>query len=134
FQLPVLPELFMRLFGRTILRRAGRFTREQLDAYAKQWRGNLTPMLNYYRALRRARKDGRKQFQPVETPTLIIWGEEEPVFLSSALEGIEQWVPNVRIERIPRAGHFVQHDAKERVTELLIEFASTPATAPPPTP
>jgi len=31
-------------------------------------------------------------------------------------------VPNVRVERLPEATHWVQHDAPERVNELLIEF------------
>jgi pimeloyl-ACP methyl ester carboxylesterase len=124
FQLPVLPELTMRAFGRRFLRRAGRFTREEIEMYAQQWRGNLTPMLNYYRALVRARRSKVKRLmEPVQTPTMIIWGEREPVFLSSSLEGMEKWVSNVRIERIPNAGHFVQTDASERVNELLIEFA-----------
>lgn len=124
FQLPVLPELTFRLLGRAIMKRAARFTPEQIELYAQQWRGNLTPMLNYYRALARARRSKVKRFfEPVRVPTLIIWGEREPVFLPSALEGMEEWVPNVRVERIPGAGHFVQTDAWERVNELLIQFA-----------
>lgn len=124
FQLPLLPELTMKLLGRRFLRRAGRFTPEEIETYATQWRGNLTPMLNYYRALARARRSKVKRFfEPIATPTLIIWGEGEPVFLPSALENIDEWVKDVRIERIPNAGHFVQTDAWQRVNELLIEFA-----------
>lgn len=124
FQLPLLPELFMRAFGPSLMRRAGRFTPDEIATYARQWRGHLTPMLNYYRALGRARKGGgRKQFQPVAMPTLILWGEREPVFLASGLEDIGQWVPDVRIVRIADAGHFVQRDQPERVSELIIGFA-----------
>ena len=114
FQLPLLPELVMKVMTR-------------------QWRRDFTPMLNYYRALRYPRNPS----QLIETPTLIIWGEREPVFLASGLENLDKWVRDVRIERIANAGHFVQRDAAERVNELLIEFAtplvSTRATAPPPT-
>jgi pimeloyl-ACP methyl ester carboxylesterase len=123
FQLPVLPEVFMRVFGRMLMKRAARFTPEQIDTYAKQWRGNLTPMLNYYRATSRSRGEMRKAFRKIETPTLIIWGEREPVFNASTLEDLGAWVSNVRIERIPRAGHFVQTDAADRVSQLIIEFA-----------
>jgi pimeloyl-ACP methyl ester carboxylesterase len=59
----------------------------------------------------------------IDVPTLILWGEREPVMLPSTLDGTEEWVPDVRIERIPRAGHFVQHDQPERVSELLVAFA-----------
>ncbi|HEX8255156.1 MAG TPA: alpha/beta hydrolase [Thermoanaerobaculia bacterium] len=126
FQLPVLPELTMRLFGRAFLKRAARFTAEEIETYVQQWRGNLTPMLNYYRAMRRSRgKEVKAQFHRVETPTLIIWGEREPVFLSSAIEDLDRWVADVRIERLPRIGHFAQHDAAERVNELLVEWAGS---------
>ncbi len=123
FQLPVLPELTMRLFGRRFLRRAGRFTPEEIEQYARQWRGNLSPMIHYYRAIRKSRQEVRERGRPIETPTLIIWGENEPVFLPSALEDMERWVTNVRIERLPGIGHFAQHDAPERVSELIAEFA-----------
>jgi pimeloyl-ACP methyl ester carboxylesterase len=133
FQLPVLPELFMRVFGRLLLRPSGRFTREEIAEYARQWRGNLTPMLHYYRALRKSRGMMRKLFRRIEVPTLILWGEREPVFNASALEDLDPWVADVRIERIPGAAHFVQTDAPEEVTRLLIDFAATPTTALPPT-
>ena len=132
FQLPLLPELFMKLFGRVLLHRAGRFTPEETREYAREWRGRLTPMLNYYRAIRESRGAIRKLFRRIEVPTLILWSENEPVFLASALDEMDAWVSDVRIERIPNAGHFAQTDAPERITQLLIDFASTPTTARPP--
>ncbi|HKO83520.1 MAG TPA: alpha/beta hydrolase, partial [Actinomycetota bacterium] len=32
------------------------------------------------------------------------------------------WVPNVRVERIPQASHWVQADAPQRVNQLMVEF------------
>ena len=32
------------------------------------------------------------------------------------------WVPEVRVERIPQASHWVQADAPERVNQLMVEF------------
>ncbi|HUR82884.1 MAG TPA: alpha/beta hydrolase [Thermoanaerobaculia bacterium] len=132
FQLPLLPEIFMKLFGGLLLRFSGRFTRDEIRAYRQEWRGSLTPMLNYYRAINKSRAAMRKHFRRIDAPTLIVWGEHEPVFQASALDDLGEWVTNVHIERVPRAGHFVQTDAPEEVSRLLIDFASTPATAPPP--
>jgi pimeloyl-ACP methyl ester carboxylesterase len=124
FQLPLLPELVMRLFGRHFLRRAARFTDEEIETYIRQWRrGGLTPMIHYYRAIRKSRTEMRMRHSRIDVPTMIVWGEREPVFLPQALEDIGQWVTNVRIERLPEIGHFAQHDAAERVNELLIGFA-----------
>lgn len=124
FQLPLLPELFMRSFGRTLLRRGGRFTPEETKEYSRQWRnGSLTPMLNYYRALRRSRGLMRRVFRPIDVPALILWSEHEPVFLPSTLEDLREWVTDVRIEKIAGAGHFAQRDAPELVAKLVIDFA-----------
>jgi pimeloyl-ACP methyl ester carboxylesterase len=39
-------------------------------------------------------------------------------------------VPDLRVERIAEAGHFVQSDAPTKVNELLISFLrATPPTA-----
>lgn len=123
FRLPVVPELLMRLFGKLFLRALGRFTKEEIATYARQWRGSYTPMFNYYRAVPRARREMRRLIRPIDVPTLIIWGEREPVFTRATTENFREWVPNVRVEPIPNAGHFVQTDAADRVTELIIEFA-----------
>jgi pimeloyl-ACP methyl ester carboxylesterase len=123
FRLPVLPELFLRVFGRALMRRAGRFTPQQIDAYVHQWRGSLTTMMHYYRALPRSSGAMRRLFRRIEIPVMIIWGEREPVFLPSAIEDLGEWVANVRVERIAKAGHFAHVDQRDRVNELLIEFA-----------
>lgn len=123
FQLPLLPELFMKLFGKSLMRRAGRFDEEEVQQYARDWRGSLTPMLNYYRAMRRLRGELGAIRKRVETPTLLIHGVKEPVFLPASFEDLDRWVANVRLEHVERAGHFVQRDQPERVNELLIEFA-----------
>lgn len=121
FQLPLLPELFMRVFGRRLLRRGGRFTEADIAEYSAQW--HLTPMVNYYRALRKMRRELRTARARIEIPTLLIHGEREPVFLPAAFEDLGKWVEDVRLEHVARAGHFVQTDQPERVNELLIEFA-----------
>lgn len=100
FQLPLLPELVMKVLTR-------------------QWQRDFTPMLNYYRALRYRRNPSRM----IEIPTMIIWGEKEPVFVPAGFENLEGWVRDVRVERVAGVGHFVQRDAAERVSELVIGFA-----------
>ena len=81
--------------------------------------GRTTAMLNYYRALLRYPdvleiRDGR-----VETPTLIIWGEQDVAIDIHTLDGTEQYVPDLVIERLPHASHWVQQDAPEEVNALL---------------
>jgi pimeloyl-ACP methyl ester carboxylesterase len=37
-------------------------------------------------------------------------------------EGLESWVPDLRVERLADATHWVQHDDPQRVNELMIDF------------
>lgn len=123
FQLPILPELTMELFGGIMLKKMARFTWDEIATYQRAWRGSLTPMLNYYRAQRRLRGDAvRKLMKPIELPVMLIWGDREPVFLPRAFRDFGEWVPNLRFERVKGVGHFVQHDAPERVNELVLDF------------
>ena len=124
-QPPLLPELLMPIVLPWILRRAGRFTRDEIVDYKKVWsnRASRRAMTNYYRAIRRNRGELRQHIRSVDLPTLLIWGEHEPVFLRATSEGWDDIVPNLRIARIAGAGHFVQTDASEIVSELIVDFA-----------
>lgn len=100
--------------------------------------GALTAALNYYRALvpRFATRmveerlgldfDGPATSTPIEAPTLVVWGERDRAVSVATTEGLDQWIPDVRIERLP-ASHWVQNDTPERVNDLLYEFLSEEA-------
>jgi len=38
------------------------------------------------------------------------------------LDGLAGWVPDLRVERLPAASHWVQADEPGLVSELLVEF------------
>jgi epoxide hydrolase 4 len=125
FRLPMIPELLMPLILPTVLRRAGRFQREEIAEYKKVWRGFETRrgMAHYYRAALRYRGELSQHIARIDLPTLLIWGERDPVFTRETTENFDESVPNLRIERVAHAGHFVQTDAPEIVSELLVDFA-----------
>ena len=137
FQLPLLPEALMRARDFALLRRMltrqpvrpGAFTADDLTRYrqALAQPGALTAAINWYRAA------FRRPSQPEEevlcaVPTLVIWGQRD-AFLSPYLnDGLERWAPNLRIERLSNASHWVQNDAPERVSELILDFLSLPSS------
>lgn len=56
----------------------------------------------------------------------MIWGEKDR-FLSAELAEPERYrVPNLRMERLPDAGHFVAEDRPEKVNALLLDFLRAP--------
>lgn len=123
YQLFVQPPL-LRLLLPAMMRRAGRFTETDITIMKQSWRDPAArrAMANYYRALRRHRAALRPLLRPIEIPVMLIWGERDPVFVRETTERFDEWVPNLRVERIARAGHFVQTDQPERVNELLLGF------------
>jgi pimeloyl-ACP methyl ester carboxylesterase len=58
----------------------------------------------------------------INVPALLIWGEQDPYLGIELTDGLERWVPGIRVERIPEASHWVQVDAADRVNELVLEF------------
>jgi pimeloyl-ACP methyl ester carboxylesterase len=139
FQLPWLPEQAVRAGDWWAFRlgfehdaRPGAFTPADIDRYREAWSqpGALTATINWYRASMRRRGPGRgggdgggSEIQPIQAPTLVIWGERDRHLGADLAEPRREDVPNLdRVVRLPEASHWVQHDEPERVSELLIEF------------
>jgi pimeloyl-ACP methyl ester carboxylesterase len=132
FQIPSLPEWLLARDGFSFAKRSlragsapGSFTDEDLERYVEAWSqpGALTGMINYYRAaLRQSPRGALSRLRPIQAPTLVIWGERDQHLGAELAEPSRALVPNVRMEWVAEAGHFVQHDAAERVNELLIGF------------
>ncbi len=147
FQLPLIPEALFRANDFALLermfrngpRRPGAYTDEDIRLYkeAAARPGALTAMLNYYRAIRSRTPRGEAAGERgsgdevVRRPTMVIWGERDTALTTHNLEGLERYVPGVRIERIAEASHWVPADAPEHVSTLMIEFFGSPVTKPP---
>lgn len=55
----------------------------------------------------------------IEVPTHVIWGEQDVALLGALLDGLEQWVPQLQIHRLPEAGHWLVHEAPQEIESLL---------------
>jgi len=87
--------------------------------------------LNYYRAtaretlradLRALLPGGGRRDETVDAPTLVVWGEQDRALSPDVLEGLDRWVPDLTVRRLPAASHWVQADAPGRVTDELRAF------------
>jgi pimeloyl-ACP methyl ester carboxylesterase len=84
--------------------------------------GALTAALNYYRAAYRNRRQHQMPFPQITVPTLLLWGERDRYLGLPLTDGLEQWVPNLCLERIANASHWVQNDAPDRVNSAILTF------------
>jgi pimeloyl-ACP methyl ester carboxylesterase len=110
----------------------GYFTEEDKKAYIEAWSqpGALTGGLNYYRAAHlgpfTGESDASLSADPslftVKVPTLVIWGEKDKWLLTGNLEGLEKYVPNLTIKRIPDGSHWVIHEKPALVNSYIREF------------
>ena len=101
--------------------------------------GALRGGLNYYRAARMgeqvagggvpAEYANKITSQTVEVPTLVIWGENDTALLPSLTRGSSEWVPRLRVEIIPGAGHWVPYERPDEVNSLIREFVEMIASA-----
>lgn len=137
FQLPWLPE---RLLGARSQRAIGEAFRrscvnpEQFpDAVLEVFRqaaarpGALTAMLNYYRAFIRgggARRQKRLGPRTIETPTLMLWGEQDVALTRETTYGTAAFVSDLTLRYLPQASHWVQQDAPETVNRMLRAWLS----------
>lgn len=135
FQLPGVPE---RLLGRNgaaaiaeSIRRsssdAARFPDDVVDVYRRNAAqpGALSAMVNYYRALVRgggARRQQDAGYPLIDTPTLMVWGEEDVALTKETTYGTEQYVRDLTIRYLPRVSHWVQQEAPEAVNAMMSAF------------
>lgn len=100
---------------------------EDKAAYLDEWSqpGAMTAMLNWYRASNFIVPETDEEverpafldapFPPVTQPTLVIWGMGDKALLPVQLDGLDALVPDLTVERIEGAGHFVPWEKPEPV-------------------
>lgn len=115
--------------------KTGVFTEEDKKAYIEAWSrpGALTGGLNYYRAANAGppAANGDKS-EPrfaanlgsltVKVPTLVIWGEKDTALLTSSLDGLDKFVTQLTIKRIPDGTHWVIHEKPSLVNQYIRDF------------
>ncbi|HLI87588.1 MAG TPA: alpha/beta hydrolase [Ktedonobacteraceae bacterium] len=138
FQLPWLPEYVLgrnhaAVIGRMLYASAvqkSAFPPDVIERYrdAMSKPGALTASINYYRTLfRRMRSLRAGAGAIIDVPTLLIWGKQDIALGIELTHGLEQWVPNIQIKRIPDSGHWVQQEKPDAVNTLMLEFLNISA-------
>jgi pimeloyl-ACP methyl ester carboxylesterase len=98
--------------------------------YHAVWRHGLGGPLNYYRAspLRPATSPDDALMTlafsddavTVRVPTTVLWGERDAALLPGLLDGLERWVPQLKVVRLPDADHWVVHQKPRWVAEQIV--------------
>jgi pimeloyl-ACP methyl ester carboxylesterase len=52
-------------------------------------------------------------------PTVVLWGEADHALLPGLLDGLEHWVPDLQLTRVPDASHWIVHEQPQRVVDEI---------------
>ena len=88
--------------------------------------GALTASLNWYRANLPPESlvADPLELPPVQVPTMGVWSTDDLALTEQSMTGSSAFVADGRwrYERVEGAGHWMQLDAPDRVSELLLDF------------
>jgi pimeloyl-ACP methyl ester carboxylesterase len=147
FQIPALPEWLLSRNNFALLERGLQaasienheiFTVHDVAEYKASWNrpGALTGGVNYYRAnfprtFFSNTKSSASSTQPekIRVPALFIYGEKDRFIMPETVKNVGEFIDAPFEEfHIPDAGHWVQQEAAETVTQILREFLADKQT------
>jgi pimeloyl-ACP methyl ester carboxylesterase len=101
-----------------------------LDADVASQRRNIGSHLSFVRCVLDARGLRSdlilgKRWQELQVPTVLLWGERDAYGAPEEGEAIAALNPNLRVIRIPDAGHLAWIDNPERVVDEIEHFLMT---------
>lgn len=110
----------------------GWLTEDVKARYRAVWDQGLTGGLNYYRAspLRPPRPDDPaasqielpREMLTIAVPTLVLWGLGDTALPPELIEGLDDYIPQLTLERVPEATHWIVHEQPQRVIASLRRF------------
>lgn len=108
----------------------GWLTNAVRDRYRAIWSAGLTGGCNYYRASPLRPPTGPDSpvmkiefdaaFVTVKLPTLVIWADDDLALPPSLVDGLDAYVSDLRLVRVPGATHWIVH---ERPAFMAVEIS-----------
>jgi pimeloyl-ACP methyl ester carboxylesterase len=102
------------------------------EQYRAVWRCGLTGPLNYYRAspLKPPTPENDAvlklelppEFTTVRLPTKVVWGLDDTALPPGLLRGLEAYLPQGEIVRVPGASHWIVHEQPALIVEQIGSF------------
>lgn len=102
-------------------------TEDLKQKYVEVWDASLAGGCNYYRAspLRPGAADAvvlPREMLTVGIPTLVLWALEDVALRPELVEGLDAYVADLTLEKVPGATHWIIHERPGFVAERLEAF------------
>jgi pimeloyl-ACP methyl ester carboxylesterase len=108
------------------------FDADTREKYHACWARGLTGGVNYYRAspLHPPTESDpgplKLHLNPadfkVTVPVRVIWGENDKALPKTLLDGLEDFVADLKVQRIAEGSHWVIHEQPQRVNQLIRDY------------
>ncbi len=103
--------------------------------YREVWDASLTGGCNYYRAspLRPPRPEDPgaaaitlpHEMLTVSLPTLVLWAMNDAALPAELINGLEEYIPDLTLEKVEGATHWIIHERPEFVAQRLAAFLAS---------
>jgi epoxide hydrolase 4 len=96
------------------------FTEYDKQKYLKAWSepGAIEGGVNYYRA----NLNFKAWTGKIKVPTIVIHGMDDVAVLPSVLDGLDEYVKNLKIVKVEKASHWVMHDVPELIAKNIKDY------------
>ncbi len=111
-------------------------TEEVKQQYRDVWDASLEGGCNYYRAspLRPPRPEDPgaaaielpRESLTVDIPTLVLWGMNDFALGPNLVDGLEEYVPHMTLEKVEAVGHWIIHERPAFIAQRLANFLAQP--------
>jgi haloacetate dehalogenase len=102
-------------------------TEQDLDAYTRAFStpGALRGGFNHYRAALSVDVDQwkRDEGRQINTPTLVLWGKDDPVSPPAWTTGFDRVFTNLDLFLYSQCGHFIAEEQPQAAADDILRFA-----------
>ena len=58
----------------------------------------------------------------IDVPTFVLWAMRDEALLPGLVEGLDEYIPDLTLERVPDATHWIVHERPRFVAQRLAAF------------
>jgi pimeloyl-ACP methyl ester carboxylesterase len=62
----------------------------------------------------------------VDVPTFVLWAMDDAALPPELIEGLGDYIPQLRLEKVEGASHWIIHERPQFVAQRLADFLRTP--------
>ncbi|MCX6131353.1 MAG: alpha/beta hydrolase [Proteobacteria bacterium] len=100
------------------------FNAREKQEILEVWGRGLFGPVAYYKSYIPRQDKLASEMPDISIPTLVLWGEKDSALSIKNLDGIDEHVKNLKIERFPAATHWLTYEMPDQLIEKIDKFCT----------